>query len=175
MSYRLRDILNILTIAPADLKSISYFRQMKKLFLFILLITLCFKAHSQSISMSDLFHLYQYRDPQTFLTAKGFKLAVQDKELTAYGLKVGTAKEENVWFYLKIPRIVYHLYDRAFVNKQLKFVAKNYKLLLKKEGKADTFYRFGNDNIKIEIDVVNDLTQVCDIKVFGVVKKVVNF
>jgi hypothetical protein len=138
---------------------------MKKIFLFIAGVFICMAADAQSLTFADLLYLKTQKTAKVFLKSKGYRLVNYSSGLEMY--HKGTPAEENVEFHLYKNKgfVSYHTTDTAYVRSMERLISKRYKLILKDDNARSTFFRFGDSNISIMVNLINEPTVVGEISV----------
>jgi hypothetical protein len=131
---------------------------MKKILLLLSAISLGMVANAQSLTFTDLLYLKTQKTASNFLIPKGFIHSdLNSSVMEVYFKNQGTDKQEKAEFNLHKNKafIVYQTADTTYLHTMIKQLYKRYRLILKDDGKDETYYRFGNFSIDIMVDIYN--------------------
>jgi len=129
---------------------------MKKTLLIITCLLFCFKAYTQSLTFKDLLYLKKQPTAKDFLTAKGFIHSDLNADIMeVYFKNEGTDRQEKAEFNLHKNKayVSYSSTDTTYIRTIITQLYKQYRLILKDQSARETYYRFGDLNINIIVDV----------------------
>lgn len=140
---------------------------MKKAYIILFCLFFGITANAQYLTFKDLLYLKTQKSAKTFLIAKDYISSnLNAPVIEVYFKNEGTDKQEKVEFSLHKNKayVSYQIADTAYMHLILKQLYRQYKLILKDQSEHETFYRFGNLDINIMVDIYK-LPPYCNISV----------